>query len=569
MRLLEAKAENFQSYPTLHITYAAQGLSAIAGATGAGKSTLMDLAPWIMYGATGKDGAADDIRAWGQNGITRGQLTVSTPNGAFTITRVRGTSSQNDLYWTEESSDIPIRGKSIVETQQFLTERLGVSSELFLLGSYLHQFSKADMFFVAKAKDRREALESVVNNDFAILLSERASEERKRTKERLNQTNLSRAGLEGALCNLLATDRRLNRAKSEWEAEHSERLKRLQSSWISFDSDKASSIEQLTWQELQWETTRSAVLEQLQTQERLLEFDVYPDYHFDDNEQELNDRLRNALVCPECGGLNVGQEILDQLRAVRTAKSKNEIHKQKLSSISDRIETKRREINPYSIALVEVSDRQNPYKIQLDEAKRQVCPHDFQIADTKEELTKVQAELAATQAAQEALQHRVHSLTWLYDKSFDLRGIVMRRVVKEIQDKTNYYLERHFDAALRVLFECGQSDKLDVTITNNAHEAPFRALSGGERCMLKLAFSLSLMRAAQNKAGVSFNIVMLDEAMNGLSDDLKVKAFGLLQELANEYETVFCIDHSEQLNLHFSKKYEVTKVNGQSSIHES
>ncbi len=76
------------------------------------------------------------------------------------------------------------------------------------------------------------------------------------------------------------------------------------------------------------------------------------------------------------------------------------------------------------------------------------------------------------------------------------------------------------------------------------------------------------MRAAQDRAGVSFGTVMLDEALNGLDDGLKVKAFGLLQQLETEYSTVLCIDHSDELKAQFTRRFSVTKDSGHSTLVE-
>jgi len=144
----------------------------------------------------------------------------------------------------------------------------------------------------------------------------------------------------------------------------------------------------------------------------------------------------------------------------------------------------------------------------------------------------------------------------------------MSKAVHQLESATNAYLERFFDAAIRVRFLLEDSDKLGVEISNDGHSCPFRNLSGGERTMLKLAFSLSLMKAVQDRSGVSFDMIMLDEPFSGLSDPLKVKAFALLQHLETEYNTVLVIDHSSDLKAQFNRVFLTNKLSGHSEICE-
>ena len=67
---------------------------------------------------------------------------------------------------------------------------------------------------------------------------------------------------------------------------------------------------------------------------------------------------------------------------------------------------------------------------------------------------------------------------------------------------------------------------------------------------------------------LNFGMVMLDEPLNGLSDNLKVRAFGLLQELEQAYGTVLVIDHSPELKAQFSNVVTVSKSSGSSKINE-
>src|SRR5258706_14383017 len=100
MKLLKIHAENFGSYESLELDFQEMGLALLQGPTGAGKSTVMDMVFWAMFGQTAKGGNVDEVRSWKAiDSITKVILTIEVPNAKLSITRIRGKSSQNDLYW--------------------------------------------------------------------------------------------------------------------------------------------------------------------------------------------------------------------------------------------------------------------------------------------------------------------------------------------------------------------------------------------------------------------------------------------------------------------------------------
>jgi DNA repair exonuclease SbcCD ATPase subunit len=85
--------------------------------------------------------------------------------------------------------------------------------------------------------------------------------------------------------------------------------------------------------------------------------------------------------------------------------------------------------------------------------------------------------------------------------------------------------------------------------------------------MLKLSFVVSIMAAAQNKAGQHFDALFFDEALDGLSSDLKVKAFGLFEELSKEYGTIMVVEHSPDFQNLFERRFHV-ELQGDNSVIE-
>jgi DNA repair exonuclease SbcCD ATPase subunit len=554
VRILRASGRNFQSYQEIEFDYSGLGLALISGPTGAGKSTLLDLVSWTLFGVTSKEVAADDVRSWDAEDITEATISVQMADKIIEVTRTRSP-GKNDLYW--EESGAVFRGKDLTETQKLLDTRLSCSADLFMLSSYFSQFSKADSFFIAKAKDRREVLEKIADQEWAIALGEKASDVKKAKKKERDDLELKLNKTQGRRDALAEQADRIGASILDWYKKHGDKIRVLNQKFDTFDQDKAAKISKLR-QELDAAPLSPAIpLTQAEADLSVLRQSIT--------------RLRSSsnAPCDKCGSPVQDAHKREKIEALER---EYELKRDKLEA--DRhsnfnADAQLKYVVSTQAALARISDETNPYGDQLEAAKAEINPFEAQQTEVLDNLYVAQATTDALADDLKAAETQVSRLNWLYDASMTLRGLLMQRAVSQLQDKTNDYLERFFDASLRVQFTLEDSDKLDVEISNNGHNCPWKALSGGERGILKLAFSVALMRAAQDKAGIKFDSLFFDEALNGLDDGLKVKAFGLLEELEQEYGTVLVIDHCEALKAKFNKTFEVTKAGSHSEVHES
>lgn len=570
MKPISAYVENFQSYQYVSLDFESQGLVLVSGPTGAGKSTALDILPWILYGTTSKDGAADDVRPWAETGETHGEAAIDTPTGIITINRYRG--SYNDLYWLESDGETLHRGKSLTDTQTLLEARLGVTAEEFIEGSYIHQFSKADSFFTASAKDRRAVFEKIADQSFAINLSDKASEARKAAKKNKALADQELSRHTGRLEALNEELPRLQLSLSKWEEDRKALLSNLTSKYNSFDKDRAIKLAKLKTASQDFQGEKSTAVDRILAEMEALKAKIQPSDAFDSRLAEIKKDMSalNTEKCPTCNSPVSSNKRFDlsvEQGKLKDAQALNNLNISNFTSLQDKL---RRQVDAPDLHQVEaehLKTQENPYSARIQETEGTENPFLAQVGEAKHRLGLANAAVREAETQVAALAKTTSHLSWIYDKSFELRGIMMEKVVSQIERATNSYLETYFDAALRVRFSLEGSDKLQVGITNDGHRAPFAQLSGGERAMLKLCFSLSRMKAVQNKVGRQFSLVMLDEAMNGLDDALKVKAFSLLQSLEKDYSTVFIIDHCEDFKNMFTSRFIVEKSGSRSSLY--
>lgn len=673
MRIIKATGKNFQSYKDVEFTYENLGLSLISGESKAGKSTVMDLSCWGLTGTTSKDSAADDVKSWFSEGeATEVTVEVELPTGTIYITRVRGTRpSLNDLFYQTSVDGEKLRGKDAKDTQETIYSLLGITADLLINGSYLHQFSKADQFFVSKAKDRRETFERIVNLDLPIKLSESTSEARKVTKTNIDKAGKVVAKAEGELNSLIEAAKRTQHNRSEWTAAHVVRVRKAEQAIEDWNALKVKREASALAMIESWDTQRSMRADEAELSskgyedekfakaskiaDQLTELDktIIEPESFQKQQAQVKQQLKAielievdlkaaemelhvtklhieqlrgeyqsldslAGTCPTCLGpadnehsqtrksaieveivecadrqesltseiklmrLGVSQKpnLMESIQSIFKKEIQNKALIEKAQTLRTQVTVLRAEKNPYTGQLQKIEAEKNPYLAQLGVISAEQNPYTNQYAAVVQEQNPFdsagdQNQLEVdrlTQALQvatvelTALERELSGLNWLYDKSYELRGRLLEQMVKQLETKTNEYLEKYFEADLRVKFQLESSDKVEVSITNEGYNCPYGQLSGAERCLLKLAFGIPYMKAVSDRAGTEFNVLMLDEALNGFSASLKVKAFTLLQSLEQNYETILLIDHHEEFKNMFTKRFSVTKSGSYSSI---
>lgn len=571
MKLTHLEVTNFGSYPKFSINLDSLGLSLLYGKTGSGKSTVMDMSCWVLFGVTAKDGAADDVRAWQTpNEPTTGRQTISSAKGDIVIYRVRGKSNQNDLYFKIDGSDDVKRGKDITETQKLINTYLGFDADTYITSAYFHEFSPTGSFFVDKAKDRRALFEKIASLELPKKLAESASTARKEIKNTLETRSLYHAKQLGSIDSTIKRINDLAGSIENWEKFKLAAIEKSKTDGANFYKEQTARVEALTKAMTDYEIKRNAAIENLIAS--IEKADIKPDSFFD---KELNSlkshKGHDSKTCKTCGQAVLQTEVIEELenrrRSIERSRTANTLAKSQKENDLRRLEELSGQVNPYIAQIENEQKRTNPYTDQVEREKQRTNPY---LNDEK----KLKVELAELQDAEylvrvniQELKHELASLNTLYDMSSDLRAELLLGAVKGIEKSTNDTLEKYFDSEISVNFELS-GDSLDVTLHKSGYECNYKQLSKGQRQLLKLAFVTSVMKASANRVGAHFDTVFFDEALDGLDESLKVKAFNLFQELENDHDTVLLIDHAQAFQNMFTRKFHVTMTGDVSSVEE-
>lgn len=211
----------------------------------------------------------------------------------------------------------------------------------------------------------------------------------------------------------------------------------------------------------------------------------------------------------------------------------------------------------------------NPHIERLSALLNEENPHNEGVKDFSKEISQCKDSAKIYEAQCVDLKNILNDYNMLGEVLDSFRGEVIVNTIKLIEQGSNDYLTKYFDAEITLNLNILDTDKLEVTIHKDGNECSFTQLSKGQRQLLKLCFGLSIMKAVQNHNGVKFEQIFLDEALDGLDENLKIKAYRLLEELALYYNSVFVIEHSGALKNMFINSFSVELKNSRSEICQS
>ena len=551
MQIISGKAVNFGSYKELEFGFDEDGLVLIQGATGSGKSTLCDLAPWVLYGKTAKGGAADEIISWQADSPTAVTVTILLKGNNLHVTRVRG-KGKNDLYFNDN-----VRGKDLADTQRLLNAQLGVDYDTYMAGAYFHEFSKTAQFFTTSAKERRAICEQIVDLSLAKKMQAELVVRKKEAKEQLELNRDKDKSLYSTVTLISLNLERFQKKDSEYLNNISREVKNLERLRDTFEQKQSEVLHSLA--------NKLLVLEEKHKKAKDKEYGLIEFSGVDKEIRRLTEEQKTNGKCKECGGPknHLKSQVLQDL-----IKQQQE-HKAAYTAVITELSNLKEQIKSTEDQIILESERENNYQQELNNIKNNQSPYDELILEAKKELKEAEQEAKQANAELQIMSQLMTDLEILSDVTDIYRSRVITDTINQVQDNTNKLLASHFDGELTVSFEVVDADKLEVSIHKDGNLCVYTQLSKGQRQLLKLCFGLSIMKAVGNNNAVKFDAIFLDEALDGLDDNLKVKSYSLLQTLALEYGSVYVVEHNEALKSLFPKRFIVTNTNGESTIEKS
>lgn len=530
MRFLRAEATNFGSYDKLSFEFKDLGLCLLKGASGAGKSTIHDLIPWVLFGHTSKGGKVDDVINWIKNETTEGALSLQLNDSRVIIVR-RSRGKTPDLSWTSDVDYYPVRGKDLPDTQRLLNELLGFDLDTYLMGAYFNEFSPSSTFFMDKKSRQRETLESLVSLVIPIKLDDEITHRKRDTIKSIESLEKKAAIISYNLELLKNREAAQQYIAKDFENTQSQKIKENKVLEETFEINRNSQILELESKRKNYEEEKQAKLFRVK--------------------QEISriSSMMSKELCAYCGGKGPSYED----------------HITKVSNLETTIYSLQHATNLWDIKIDKLRSTQNPHsnKVMCTEN-----PYILEIKQTQEKIEELHLQHLSLTNPIASLTSFVSNLNQLSQLSDKLRGVMIKNTIEQIQKDTNLFLEKMFDGEISVKFDIKAKDNIDVALKKNSYDCSYSQLSRGQRSMLKLCFSVAMMKAIENKTGVHFSVLFFDEVLDGLSSNLKVKALSIFQYLSLRHESVLVTDHATEIEPEFDTRFLVTQEGDYSRVEE-
>lgn len=551
MRIISATVSNFSSYKSLSFDFSNKGLCLISGPTGSGKSALCDIIPWCLYGVTAKNGAADEVRSWNAEGPTTGIIELDIG----TIFRSRG---PNDL-WYRHKDGAQTRGKDINDTQKLINSWLGVDADLFISGTYFHEFCQTAQFFSTSAKNRRSITEQMADLSLSKKLTENLTEYRKILKETKTKLGGDKQTKDGLVSHLMKDVAQEEKKHKEWETCQKLKISELGRRVKHFDKEKQQTLRSL--KDAHAKELAAFEWDLIKAKENLLS-----ETHFSGRKAALKIKI-DALgdgKCGECGAQkNSTQRLLLTKQGHDIEREEFENHKINIFITSQETIIGNSKLR-FDREFRKESLADNFYEGQHRDALDEVNPYSPEIVIAKLLKEKEELKLLETELIDVLIE--ISDVELLGKINEELRLLLVKNTIVNLEYDTNSMLSDYFEGEISVKFDISQADRIDTMIYKDGNVASYQQLSKGQRGLLKLCFGIAVMKSVANYNGFTPNIMFFDESLDGMSDTLKVQAFRLFQSLEGRYESIFAVDHSEGFKAEFTTKYEVELEGGQSVI---
>ncbi len=569
----------------------------IRKSNGAGKTTIISVMQWILFGRTSHSHAPGDAvvnhfigkDCWGQ---------ITFKNGD-SITRTRNYEGHNELIYIRDGDETRLNcdtlGTSKIQQAQ-LAKAFGLDWEIFCGSTFFSQYSKPWMEMADQA--RKKALERLLHVDRFAYYADVAKKKSEKLDTAVQRLNGQKANLEREISRLEAEISRLEEASATFGTKQTARQQQALEAAAHEDDKKAQiKLPDLDKLKAKWEVVAKI---EAKIREQQGQAATHRDQADDINDEanKLDGQIsrhesnasaieqkvklwrdRGGKVCTSCEQPipheHIGNKVEPLVVQATTEREKAAALRKEQEETRARAMVAREE---YKKAMGQVKQMEEllaskkpqmtirdaesihtRYKQHEREAVRlrklaesiltEENPHDTSIAAAKTRIEECRVEIASLDgdtARQELLNRHFFYIYKAYNDRAKIKSFVFRDHVPFINARLRHYLD---------VF--GLDIKLELTeslgIKSNLWGYEFE--SGGERKRTDVAFMLATFDFHEHMFGRQCNVLVMDEVDGRLDDDGIDSLINIIKnDLANRVESMLIISHRENMKDTFPRQ---------------
>lgn len=232
-----------------------------------------------------------------------------------------------------------------------------------------------------------------------------------------------------------------------------------------------------------------------------------------------------------------------------------------ITSIKGLISSTVHEKELYTKNLKELKEEVNPYNDIVTSYKKELEIANDKILKINEKFTELETQKAMLEFINKAYSNQ------------GIKSLILDSITPYLNTKVNEYLSKLSSGHIEVEFNTvttlksgEQREKFNIVIHNKDGGQDYMSNSTGEKKRIDLAVNLALQDLVASRSNKSLNIVVLDEALDGLDQSGVETVIDLLNYLSSKRSSIFVISHNPHLQSVFNSTLTVVKNNGYSEI---
>lgn len=579
-------AENFLSFETLDASLPLTGLvhiygrvegSDVSDSNGAGKTAILSLIRWVLFGVNDR-GNADDVIKKGSKGGTVGRVILLDKLGhELRITRYRKHKEHKNALHVESlgAPGLDLTGTDNNDTQRIIDERLGIDYNMFQRG-----FVFDGSLSIARMKDTeaKDFFEKLIGTDF--------SDKHSRAKAVLADANSAMitarnqaqwiAGQAEQAQQQIAT---VDAQEQEWLAKQQPAIDAAEKQYDDLDVELAEfdqrPTEKVAWwqqkiKEFEAEMTKA---QQSAFERQQLEIEASKVGGWLDQLKQQN------MLCAACGAPVDGgerdkqiaelqqqaQELKGKLDALPPAKDIQQTNKH-YTELNASLMKAQQEVTQWDHAWHSIEQKQKQLKEHIAALKQNPFPAQREAAVANWHQKAQQA--ADAEKTITAHERHVENCQIMVDmfSGKGLRSFILDTIVPHLNARLAYYsgivTGGEISAAFNTTTKTGK-EKFHITVSRSKGGNTYESLSQGEKSRLDLCLILALHEYLRTMVGAP--LLFFDELMDGLDATGTERVLGILKAIAQDTQ-VIVISHNPHVANYTDHVLTVVKQDGISRI---
>lgn len=549
--------QNFQSIGEAHLTLSERGVVTVTGvnnyddntlSNGSGKSSIFASLFWVLYGKT-PEGINDPTNKY-SGGICQVSIEFSVDNNEYKVSRsMRGGSQSVSLYIN--GADQSGRNKS--DSDKIIrNDILHMSSDIFLSLVYLSQGFATRLSSLTPSA-RKDRLEQLTNTAEII---EELSAHISGRKSQLNDVNRvyrdSIAKKEGSIESIQSS---IEEMKSRLESANIPKVYRD----LQGNEYNQLDIPQLQQQLNELYKSEVAVRENFDKanadyseHKRILnDLDSSIDDYLSRRTNTLSDidKVNSQGVCPTCHQiLQVSnkeallqkyvsdiKEYGNKLTELERSFTAESLREDELAEAVSRLrEELNRILSQSNFIRDTVSKIPNVPVVDTQSIQNDIQNYEQKCETLRSEKESTMKSLSDSEISLDIINHCQQMVT----KAF--RAYLLTSIINYMNVRLKEYSAALFSNESDIITISSDSQKLDICLG----DSDYVTLSGGERRKVDLATMLAQRDLAAELAGVTCNLLVLDEIMESMDETATQVTLDLLESRSDTVDSMFIISHN-------------------------